>query len=207
MKTIVKSAVILTTSLLTLPAYAHHAMDGMMPTNFAQGMLSGLAHPIIGLDHLAFVLLVGLLVAAISGAAKYLVPGAFVAAAIIGTGIHMMSINLPIPELVIAFSVLSAGLLAMLRKQLPTFLLGLGVAGFGLFHGYAYGESVIGAETSPIIAYLIGFSLIQYALIVAVGFGMNKLAASSERVQNIVSRSTAVAGAALGAFFLVSNFA
>ena len=75
----------------------------------------------------------------------------------------MISMDLPVPELVIAFSVISAGLLAMLRKELPTLLLGLGVAGFGLFHGYAYGESIIGAETSPIVAYLIGLSLIQYA--------------------------------------------
>ena len=207
MKTLSKFAVISASSLLAFPAFAHHPMGGMMPTNFSQGMLSGLGHPIIGLDHLAFVLLVGLLAATLSGAARYLVPGAFVAAVILGTGIHMISLDLPVPELVIAFSVISAGLLAMLRKELPTLLLGLGVAGFGLFHGYAYGESIIGAEASPIVAYLIGLSLIQYALIMAVGFGMNKLAERSEHVQSIVSRSTAVAGAAIGAFLLISNLA
>ena len=38
------------------PAFAHHAMDGQMPTSFAQGLLSGLAHPVIGPDHLAFII-------------------------------------------------------------------------------------------------------------------------------------------------------
>src|SRR5262249_1552904 len=31
----------------------------------------------------------------------------------------------------------------------------------GLFHGYAYGESIFGAETSPLGAYLLGLIVIQ----------------------------------------------
>jgi urease accessory protein len=34
----------------------------------------------------------------------------------------------------------------------------------GLFHGMAYAEAVIGAEMGPIVAYLLGFSLIQAAI-------------------------------------------
>ena len=37
------------------PALAHHALGGRIPSNFFEGFLSGLAHPVIGLDHLAFV--------------------------------------------------------------------------------------------------------------------------------------------------------
>jgi urease accessory protein len=36
-------------------------------------------------------------------------------------------------------------------------------------HGYAYGESIVGAETSPLAAYIAGFGVIQY--VVAVGSG------------------------------------
>ena len=36
-------------------AMAHHAMGGRMPANFFEGFISGLAHPIIGLDHFAFI--------------------------------------------------------------------------------------------------------------------------------------------------------
>lgn len=207
MKSQAQSTVLLSGLLLTLPAYAHHPMGGMMPTNFSQGMLSGLGHPIIGVDHLAFILMIGLLSAALSGAARYLVPGAFITATILGTGVHMMSVNLPIPELIIAFSVLSAGVLVLLRKELSGLLLGLGVAGFGIFHGYAYGETVIGAEATPVVSYLIGFSLIQYALIMGVGFAMKKMAARSETFQIVVSRSAATISAFVGAFFLISNFA
>jgi urease accessory protein len=34
----------------------------------------------------------------------------------------------------------------------------------GLFHGYAFGESIFGAETSLLVAYLLGLILIQSAL-------------------------------------------
>ena len=44
-------------------AEAHHAMGGTTPQTLAQGLLSGLAHPVIGLDHLAFTVAAGLLAA------------------------------------------------------------------------------------------------------------------------------------------------
>lgn len=51
--------------LLTLaPASAHHVMDGQLPSTFAQGLLSGLGHPVIGPDHLAFLIAVGVAVGA-----------------------------------------------------------------------------------------------------------------------------------------------
>ena len=45
------SLVVLTLS--TTDAFAHHVMGGRMPATFTEGILSGLGHPIIGLDHLA----------------------------------------------------------------------------------------------------------------------------------------------------------
>ncbi len=42
--------------------YAHHVMGGRMPATFAEGLLSGLGHPVIGIDHLAFIVAVGLAV-------------------------------------------------------------------------------------------------------------------------------------------------
>jgi len=60
------------------PASAHHVMGGATPATFAQGLLSGLGHPVIGLDHLTFVLAVGLAVGA-SGL-NLLMPAIFVGA-------------------------------------------------------------------------------------------------------------------------------
>ena len=56
----------LTLVLLCLPkaAMAHHMPDGEVPRTFFAGLLSGLAHPVIGPDHLAFILAVGIIAAA-----------------------------------------------------------------------------------------------------------------------------------------------
>src|SRR5262249_61127194 len=43
------------------PASAHHLMGGKLPGNAWEGFLSGLGHPIIGPDHFAFVVGVGLI--------------------------------------------------------------------------------------------------------------------------------------------------
>src|SRR5258708_39001607 len=48
--------------LLADPALAHHVMGGRLPVTFADGLLSGLGHPIIGLDHFAAVVAESLLV-------------------------------------------------------------------------------------------------------------------------------------------------
>jgi len=54
-------AVLLSVSLLSVSvsAIAHHMTDGKLPANFA-GFMSGLGHPIIGFDHFAFIVAVGL---------------------------------------------------------------------------------------------------------------------------------------------------
>jgi urease accessory protein len=40
-------------------------------------------------------------------------------------------------------------------------------ASAGIFHGYAYGEAIIGAEMSPLAAYLVSFTLIQGGIALA----------------------------------------
>ena len=47
--------------LLSSPAFAHHAMGGRLPSTFFEELLSGLAHPVIGLDHLSALIAIGLL--------------------------------------------------------------------------------------------------------------------------------------------------
>ncbi len=195
------------TLLAALPAHAHHPMGGQTPGSFVEGMLSGLGHPVIGLDHFAFILVVGLLALALTGAARYLVPGAFVAATVAGTGLHLAAVSMPLTELTIAFSVLLGGALVVMRHHLPALLLGTGVAAFGVFHGYAYGEAIVGAEMAPLAAYLVGFSLIQYAVAVGVVLGMSRLAARSERLQALTARGTGLAAAATGGLMLALNLA
>lgn len=141
------------------PALAHHGIAGRVSSNFLEGFISGLAHPIIGIDHLTFVIAVGLFSAIIT--TGIWLPIIFVLMALVGTGIHLMGLNLIFPELFIAISVLLAGVVLVFRKQPNFWTMVAFTAITGLFHGYAYGESIIGATIVPLAAYLIGFTLIQ----------------------------------------------
>ncbi|WP_239681559.1 HupE/UreJ family protein, partial [Methylorubrum thiocyanatum] len=44
-------------------------------------------------------------------------------------------------------------------------------AGAGIFHGWAYGESIFGAEQTPLVAYLAGFTAVQLVVGVLAGLG------------------------------------
>jgi urease accessory protein len=93
-----------------------------------------------------------------------IIPTTFVTATAIGAGIHLLGINLPAPELVVSASVLTMGIfLARKNKTNLGLLTGLGAIA-GIFHGYAYAESIFGAEMTTLVAYLIGFSLIQLVI-------------------------------------------
>ena len=145
------------------PALAHHPNGGKIPSTFAEGFLSGLGHPVIGIDHLVFVIAVGLL-AASSKKLGMIIPAVFVLATAIGTAIHLQSINLPVVEIIISASVLLIGIFLAKKEKTNLALLTVISAIAGIFHGYAYGESIVGAETTALGAYLLGFCVIQLAI-------------------------------------------
>lgn len=72
----------------------------------------------------------------------------------------------------------------------------------GLFHGYGYGGAVVGAENTPILAYLMGFSLIQAALMLGIIVGVKRLA--SDRLAVALSGYRSISGTVLiGLAFIV----
>jgi urease accessory protein len=150
--------------LTTGSASAHHVMGGKTPTTFLEGFLSGLGHPVIGPDHLAFLLAIGVAVGV--GGLNLVLPALFVIASAIGVTLHVNGVNLPGAEFLVAISVLVAGLLIARGRALPVSLWAVLFAAAGLFHGYAFGESIFGAERSPLHAYLLGLVVVQTALIV-----------------------------------------
>lgn len=167
------------------PVLAHHATGGQLPANFGEGFLSGLAHPIIGIDHLAFVIAIGLL-AAFRHKLGIMMPTTFVSATALGAIIHLQGINLPAPELVIAGSVLAIGIFLARASQDNLGLLAGLAAIAGIFHGYAYAESIFGAEMTTLGAYLLGFSLIQL-IICAIAFYSGRAFLNSSTVQSPLS--------------------
>ena len=186
-------------------AFAHHPMDGKTPETFSQGLLSGIGHPIIGVDHLAFVVAVGI-AAALAGS-RFLSPLAFIVATLAGTALHLASVTLPAVELMIALSLVVLGAVVFMGKKLPTAALAAVFAVAGLFHGFAYGEAIFGAETTPLVAYLAGFGLTQYAIAVIAGSGIvMMMGKAQEWSANIPARVAGGVVAGAGAL-LVSEHA
>lgn len=152
----------LLTFFSALPAHAHHAMGGKPVSTGFEGFISGVAHPVIGVDHLAMVIAIGVLSALLRPG--FLVAGTFVLSAMVGTGLHLGGLSIPLSEPLISLSVVAAGILITLRRSVQTSLALSLIAIGGLLHGYAYGESIFGAETGSLVAYLAGFTVIQLAI-------------------------------------------
>jgi urease accessory protein len=152
--------------VLAGPAAAHHPMGGAVPGSLWQGLASGIAHPVIGLDHLAFLLAAGLLAGlAGQGLAR---PLLFVLASLAGVAAAWMGLALPGAEWLVAATVAGAGALLLARWQVPALAWLAGLALAGLAHGQAYAEAVLGAEPTPVLAYLLGLALVQGALVATV---------------------------------------
>ena len=188
---------------LPLSAAAHHAMDNALPRNFFEGFVSGLAHPVIGLDHFLFV-------AAMGAAGYFFGRGVgtvltFVAAAVGGTVIHLSQATLAFPDAWVAATLILLGVLLFAGGGLLKWKGALAVFALaGLAHGYAYGEAIVGAEATPLYAYLAGFTLVQVAIAI-VGFA---LARHAEKRKPAFRTASAV-GAALsvaGVGFLALSF-
>jgi urease accessory protein len=157
-----KAALVLATLVFANPAFAHHVMGGRQAATFGEGLLSGLGHPVIGLDHFAAVVAIGCLAAAHRTGA-FLVIG-YVVAMMCGVGVHLMGASVPASELLVALTVLALGFTLLLDRGLSPAAALTAFALTGLIHGYALGESIFGAEQTPLIAYLIGLAVIQSAI-------------------------------------------
>jgi urease accessory protein len=165
--------VALTALLAADPALAHHAMGGAMPTDFSQGLLSGLGHPLIALDHLAAIIAVGCL-AAMQPKGAVLVAG-YVIATVAGAAAHIGEATVPNAEIFVALSVVSLGLIVFRKQPLRRDLMFALFAAAGLINGYALGETIAGAQRTPILAYFIGLAAIQIAIALAIMFGVRLL--------------------------------
>jgi urease accessory protein len=184
---IAAAAVLLSASSVT--ASAHPLMGGEMPASFADGLLSGLGHPIIGIDHLAILIAAGL-ATAVAGL-SLAIPAVFVAGSAVGVALHVNAVTIPGSELLVALTVIAAGLLLAFGRGLPLLKWAVLFAAAGVLHGYAYGESIFGAESTPLWAYLIGLVVIQTALSIAIALAARRTKLDASAV------NARLAGAAL----------
>jgi urease accessory protein len=144
------------------PAFAHHVMGGRTPASFTEGLVSGLGHPVIGLDHFAAVVAVGCLAAAHRVASALAI--GFVLAMMAGVALHLHGTTVPGAEILVALSVIVLGMFMLQGREVAAGVAFVMFAVVGFIHGYALGESIYGAEPTPLYAYLLGLAVIQSAI-------------------------------------------
>ncbi|WP_340110490.1 HupE/UreJ family protein [Pikeienuella sp. HZG-20] len=193
------TAFIVATLLGAGPAFAHHPLGGAPMATFADGLFSGVAHPVLGFDHLFFIAAVGL-AARLSGRALT-GPLAFVLPMAAGVLLVAQGAEPPFIEPLIAVTLLVLGLLLARGRDFSAALALSLFAVAGLIHGAAFGAALGGVEAAaalPVtLGYLAGLGALQWAL--AAGFGM--LAAWSAGRARLAG--AAVAG--VGAFLLLEH--
>ena len=180
--------------LLTATTAAAHTGHG---AHAESGFLSGLLHPMLGLDHLLAMAAIGFWSVRQSNTMKQITPLFVIGGMVLGAGIAWAGMSLPSVETGITFSVLVAGILIATLAKLPTAVGGTLVGVFMLFHGFAHGTEMPAGAT--LAAYLAGFSMATLAItLVGRGLGSLLLRADS-RVSRGIGGVLAVAGAYLAA--------
>lgn len=121
-----------------LPAHAHSGAGA--------GLREAWLHPLTGLDHFAAMVAVGAWSAQLGGRAVWSVPGAFLAAMLLGGLVGFQLVDLPAVELGVAQSVLLLGLAIALGGRLATPVAAGAVGVFGFCHGYLHGYELTVVE-------------------------------------------------------------
>lgn len=113
-------------------AYAHPGHGDI------SGIMYGLAHPLLGADHLLTMVAVGVLAQRLGRTALWLSPAAFLSLMVVGELLGVSGISLTFSEAIIALSVVILGGMIAFNVRLPTIVAAAAIGGFALFHGYAH---------------------------------------------------------------------
>ena len=126
------------------------------------GLVSGIGHPLLGPDHLLFLLAIAFI--GLKRPVAWILP-----MLAIGLGGSLISQFIPLPDVVapwaealVSLSLVVEGLIA-LSVAPATWLLPL----FGL-HGFLLGSTIVGAEPTPLLAYFFGLLIGQGVLLALV---------------------------------------
>lgn len=159
----------------------------------AGGALDGLAHPVLGLDHLLVMVAIGVL-AALAGSRRlaWRTPLGFVAGMVVGGVAGLAGLAVPGGELLVAATVVAVGLGIVTVARGEARWLPVAAGAMGVLHGLAHGgELPVGATP---VAYVAGFVVATAALHAAgtgVGLGLRTRATAR------VATGALVAGAGL----------
>ncbi len=151
-------------TFLSNSALAHHPFGMGESTDLSgwQALLSGIGHPLLGPDHLLFML--GIALVGLKRSIKWIFP--LLALGLAGSALVQLQ---PLPDLVapwaealVSLTLAVEGLIVLnlvsTKWLLPMFSL----------YGYLLGSIIVGAESTPLIGYFLGLLLAQLFLLLIV---------------------------------------
>ncbi len=130
-------------------AYGHEG------AGIAGGFVSGFAHPILGWDHVAAMVAVGLWGAFLGSPAIWILPVVFPLVMAFGGALGVMGIPIPSIETGIAVSAIVLGAMVAFAIRPPLWVAAILVGVFAIFHGHAHGTELPSAANP--LAYSAGF--------------------------------------------------
>ena len=135
--------------LAATPAWAH-VQQGQ-----AAGFLTGVKHPVSGLDHVLAMVSVGLWGAQLGPPAVWLLPVTFPMVMAFGGFFGLLGVPLPGVEIGVAASAILLGSMVASEARPPLWLAAVVVAFFAVFHGHAHGTELPPRQSG--LMYSVGF--------------------------------------------------
>ena len=149
---------------LAYPVLAHHPLGAgnRFEMSAWQALFSGIGHPLLGPDHLLFI--IGIALVGLKRTKRWILP--LLAVAFAGSALVQLQ---PLPDLLVpwveaavSLSLAIEGLIVLnllsAKWLLPMFAL----------HGYLLGSTIVGAEPTPLIGYFSGLFLAQGSILLLV---------------------------------------
>ena len=183
-------------ALFAGPALAH-AVEGM-----ADGFLSGFLHPLLGLDHVAAMVAVGLWGAFLGAPAIWVLPVVFPLVMAVGGAIGILGVPLPGVEIGIALSAIVLGAMVAIAARPPLGVAAVIVGAFAIFHGHAHGTELHDAD--QVLLYSLGFVL-STGLMHLAGIGIGLLVRWPQGRAMVRAAGAVISGA--GVLFLMRALA
>ncbi len=163
----------------------------------AGGFVSGVMHPISGVDHVLAMVAVGLWGAQLGHPAVWLLPIAFPMMMAFGGMLGLIGVPVPGVEIGIALSGVVLGTLVLGEVKTPVGVSLVLVAIFAIFHGHAHGTEL--SEGQNAMLYSLGF-VVSTGTLHAIGIGIG--AAHHWKAGRIVLRGAGAFVMLGGLFFL-----
>ncbi|MBW8640176.1 HupE/UreJ family protein [Hoeflea sp. WL0058] len=183
------SSIVFLCALASNPALAHEG------AGVVGGFASGFMHPILGWDHVAAMVAVGLWGAFLGAPGIWLLPIVFPLVMAVGGAMGVAGAPLPAVETGIAASAVVLGIMVALGARPPLWVAAIIVGAFAIFHGHAHGtELPVAADAvSYAVGFVIGTGLLHLA---GIALGMTTRWEAGKVAVRAAGGAIAVAGLA-----------